>query len=333
MKKLLFALLMSAQAFAANPRVLNADVVEGIKTTKNYIKNSSAELPLKTKGWATVGSNNVSVSISGISGATFTTSGAHGFGQGDAILILSISGSTGISTLTRYYVTSVPLTTTFQLSATRNGTPITPGGSFSSGQVGKIATAAGGTGGSPTSTFTRNTSSPLRGSGDFKYSAAVNTGEGFSSSFTIDAADQARVLQYSFDYKISSGTFDSGGMQIWIYDVTNAVYIQPTNFEPDNVPSGVNGKWSGIFQSNSNSTSYRIVFMNTSTGTWNMELANISIGTQISVTGPAMNDMVTYTPTITGFGSPTNVLAQSRRVGDHLEGHRPALDPGRLCPA
>src|ERR1035437_738481 len=56
-----------------------------------------------------------------------------------------------------------------------------------------------------------------------------------SSPFNIDAADQGKILSWSFNYKAISntgGTFNFSGTSantfaVYIYDVTNAVWIQP----------------------------------------------------------------------------------------------------------
>ena len=89
-----------------------------------------------------------------------------------------------------------------------------------------------GTGGSPASTFVAQTDSAIRKNTNFLWTkTAVNRqGEGFSYAFSIDNADKGKVLQISFEYLIASGTFADNDMSVWVYDVTNAVLIQPAPY-------------------------------------------------------------------------------------------------------
>lgn len=178
-----------------------------------------------------------------------------------------------------------------------------------------------GTGGSPSSTFTRSTSSPLRGTASFLWtkSAANRQGEGFSYDFTIDASDKAKVLQISFDYLVSSGTYADSDMTIWIYDVTNAALIQPAGYTIQNATVSMSQK--ATFQSASNSTSYRLIVhtASTSASAYTLKFDNFAVGPQIVTNGAAITDWVTYTPTVTGFGTLASQQVQSRRVGDSLE--------------
>lgn len=177
-----------------------------------------------------------------------------------------------------------------------------------------------GTGGSPSSTFTRSTSSPLRGTASFLWtkSAANRQGEGFSYDFSIDASDKAKVLQISFDYLVSSGTYADSDMTIWIYDVTNAALIQPAGYTIQNVVGSMSQK--ATFQSASNSTSYRLIVhtASTSASAYTLQFDNFAVGPQIVTNGAAVTDWVSFTPT----GSlSTNVTytGKRRRVGDQEE--------------
>jgi len=96
-----------------------------------------------------------------------------------------------------------------------------------------------GTGGSPNVTWTRSTSSPLRGVASFLFTkdAANRQGQGASYDLTIDSADQARVLQISFDYEIASGTYSGGtsstdsDLIVYIYRTTaTGRLIEPSTF-------------------------------------------------------------------------------------------------------
>lgn len=177
-----------------------------------------------------------------------------------------------------------------------------------------------GTGGSPSSTFTRSTSSPLRGTASFLWtkSAANRQGEGFSYGFTIDASDKAKVLQISFDYLVSSGTYADSDMTIWIYDVTNAALIQPAGYTIQN--AAVSMKQLATFQSASNSTSYRLIVhtASTSASAYTLQFDNFSVGPQVVTNGAAVSDWVSWTPT-GSWSTNTTYTGYWRRNGGDVE--------------
>lgn len=188
-----------------------------------------------------------------------------------------------------------------------------------------------GTGGSPASTLTRSTTTPLRGAASFLWtkSAANRQGEGFSYDFTIDAADKAKVLQVSFDYFIASGTYASSDLTVYIYDVTNALVIQPSGYTIQNAL--VQMKQSATFQTASNSTSYRLIVhtASTSASAYSLQFDNFSVGPQIVTQGAAITDFIDAVPaTIIGSGSGSLTIGtgggaiysvKTRRVGANLE--------------
>lgn len=85
------------------------------------------------------------------------------------------------------------------------------------------------TGGSPSITWTRSTSSPLRGSANFlETKGATNRqGDGVAYAFSIDNADVSKNLSISFDVKAGTN-YAASDNAIYIYDVTNAALITPT---------------------------------------------------------------------------------------------------------
>ena len=145
-----------------------------------------------------------------------------------------------------------------------------------------------GTGGAPTTTLTRNTTAPLRGTGDFVLTkdAANRQGEGASFDLTIDPVDQSRVLEISLDYSASSafafGTAldpaaDPSDVVIYVFDVTNAVLIQPVPFNLDG-----SGRFSSSFQAAPDSTSYRLIahVATTNASAWTFNFDNVRLGPQ-----------------------------------------------------
>jgi len=179
-----------------------------------------------------------------------------------------------------------------------------------------------GTGGSPTVTFTRTTSDPLRGSASFLFSkdAADRQGEGVSYDFTIDSADKAKVLTVSFDYAVDSGTYATGDMAVYLYDITNSQVIQPAGYQIENVVSG-SMQQKATFQTNSNSTSYRLILhvASTSASAYSLKLDNFSISPQVIAQGTPVTDWTAYTPTFSNLGSVTGVTFFYRRMGDSIQ--------------
>lgn len=181
-----------------------------------------------------------------------------------------------------------------------------------------------GTGGSPSATFARNTSSPLRQTGMFTLTkgATNRQGDGVSYDFTIDAADKAKILQISFDYQVSSAFVagDSSDVKIFIYDVTNSVLIYPAAYTLQG-GTGNPRRFVGIFQTASNSTSYRLIFhiSTTNASAWTLDFDNVIVGPQLSVWGAPVTDWISYTPTVNGAGTVSNNQAWWRRVGDSME--------------
>jgi hypothetical protein len=200
-----------------------------------------------------------------------------------------------------------------------------------------------GTGGTATGlTFSRSTSSPLRGTASFSMAQANSTslqGKGVSYDFTIDAADKAKMLAISFDYNASSTFVASNGttaplndgttttnagnsdVEVFIYDVTNAVLI-PVSPQVIAANGSNNFTFKGEFQTASNSTSYRLIWHVATTSAnatgWTFKFDNVYVGPQTQLLGPARTDWQSYTPTFTGFGTPSSVSFQYCRDGDTL---------------
>lgn len=191
------------------------------------------------------------------------------------------------------------------------------------------------TGGTDGGRWTRSTSSPLRGTGSFLFTHPASNiqGEFVSFPFTIDSADQGKVLNITFDYTLVSGTFvstsSSSDLIVYIFDVTNSVLIQPANIYIQGVTAGVMDKHIATFQSSSNSTSYRfgIFAASTNTSSFVMKFDNFSIGPQTINYGPAVTEWVSETCS-SSWVTNTTVTCKTRRVGDSLEVQAKVLTSG-----
>lgn len=179
-----------------------------------------------------------------------------------------------------------------------------------------------GTGGSPTVTATRSTSSPLRGTASLLLTkdAANRQGEGISYDFTIAAADKAKVLQISFEYAIASGTYVDDDVRIYVYDVTNATLIYPAPYLLKNHTLAAE-KFGLEFQTSSSSTSYRLIFhvASTSASAYTLKFDTISVGPQAKLYGSPITDWVTTPVPSSAITNLTTDGYQWRRVGDSVE--------------
>ena len=187
-----------------------------------------------------------------------------------------------------------------------------------------------GTGGAITpSTFDRTTTTPLRGNGSGLFSKATATqqGKGVSANFTIDTADQGKMLEIKFDYTTSVNYVD-GAMRVYIYDVTNAVLIEPS--QRDIMANSGQASYLGYFQAASNSTSYRLIFHVSSTlsASYEFKFDAVRVGPiQSGNAGTFVSDWESYTP-VTSWTTNTTVTGQWRRVGSNIEIKLRALTSG-----
>jgi hypothetical protein len=189
------------------------------------------------------------------------------------------------------------------------------------------------TGGSPVSTWTTSATTPLSGQYSFVWThpASNRQGEGFAYTFTIDKADQGKQHTVSFDYEVASGTFTPGvvpiggatavdsDVEVFIYDTVNAQIIQPSNFRL--LGSGGQQRFAGTFQAASNSTIYRLCGHNatTTTSAFSLRTENFRVSPVLAPYSPIVSDWTSYTPSFTGFGSPTSVNVRWRRVGGNIQ--------------
>ncbi len=194
-----------------------------------------------------------------------------------------------------------------------------------------------GTGGTPTGlTFTRDTASPLRGMASFLLTQANSTnvqGEGVSTDFTIDPADEGSILAITFNYNASNTFVASNGVtaplndgttttnagnsdvEVFIYDKTNTVLIPVT---PEViVAKGVNNfSFGGVFQTATNSTSYRLIFhvatANANATGWQFEFDNVLVGPQPFVSATSIKPTQTRLTSGSGSYSPPSGVSYIR---------------------
>ncbi len=290
----------------------------------NFITNPGAEID--TSGWAAYA---LTEAVTFTDAGDLVTLSAHGLSTGTAISFSVITTTTGISINTTYYVIYAS-TSTFQVASSlanaQAGTALalTTNGS---GTVLKSIPMTG-TGGSPTVTWTRSTSSPLTNTASFLFTkdAANRMGEGASADFTIDSASQAKVLSIDFDYVVASGTFVAGSsgvnsdIQLAVYDITNAVMIQPSTFKLFASTTAPPSHFSSTFQTASNSTSYRLIFYvsTNSASAYTVKFDTVTVAPSKYIYGTPITDWQSWTPTGL-MTTNTGYAGLWRRVGDSME--------------
>lgn len=156
-------------------------------------------------------------------------------------------------------------------------------------------TPVDGTGGSATTTFTRQSGTVLRGNQSFKITkdAANRQGEGASYDFTIKGQDTSKKLKIQFDFKTNEdAAYASGDYTVYIYDVTNSTLITPVDTD---IIAGQN-----IFQTSFNSTtstSYRLIFhcATTNASAYDIYIDNVIVGPGMTSQGAAIGGANSFT--------------------------------------
>ena len=185
---------------------------------------------------------------------------------------------------------------------------------------GAVTEPVDGTGGSPTViTCTRNTTTPIRGSGDMVVTstAASAQGEGCSADFDIDNGMQGQKLTGSFWLDTSAANYADDDIGIFVYDKTNTNLIRVNGEDI----KGTKGKIYFQFQAASDSTAYRVILMARTTAVlgYSIYFDQIAVGPTSLARGTIVTDWKAYTPTFVGFGTVTSPSIFSRRVGDTVE--------------
>ena len=180
-------------------------------------------------------------------------------------------------------------------------------------------TPVDGTGGSPNVTFTAVSGATVRGTyaGRLTKDAANRQGQGASYAFTIDAADTGRPVSIAFDF-LASAAYVANDVGVYLYDVTNSTLITPAAI---NVAAG-KGAFKAFFVATT-STSYRLILhvASTNASAWTLDTDNFQVGPQVQLSGAAVTDPVSYTPTFNGFGTVSTSSIWRAQSGQFLIGY------------
>jgi hypothetical protein len=305
-------------------KVLRGDSSWGsIESGINYITNSNAESD--TTGWNLYNDAVTAAELDdmiAVSGNAVSTKTPHGLSFND-VVVLSESFD-ALSAYTRYYVASVPSSTSFTLKASRTGSVIalvgTPAGTE---DVFNYSVTAG-SGGSSTLSFINSASNPLRGIKSFHLvkGASYLGGQGVSTNFTVATADLGKLLNITFEHMLVSGTLNPNDIEVWIYDVDNTSLIQPVGFEFDGSVSTSAGIFKATFQSVTSSANYRLIIhnVNPSNTAYTLALDSIKVTPEPIGFITPVTDWEDFTPVFTGvtIGNGQTIF-KKRRVGDTLQ--------------
>jgi hypothetical protein len=152
-----------------------------------------------------------------------------------------------------------------------------------------------GTGGTVTGvTLTRTTVLPLVGDASFLLSkdGVSREGEGVSTDFEINSADKGKTIQISFIYDGSSGmTFGSSSdIQVFVYDITNAVLIPVVPIRTLAGPASTIQTFLGTFTASTTSLEYRLIFhiSTANTTAWTFEFDSV-VATDVLTPGAVVS--------------------------------------------
>ena len=181
-----------------------------------------------------------------------------------------------------------------------------------------------GTGGSPTITLTKDTTSKIISTNSFKITkdAANRQGEGVPYDFTIDQALAGKNLELSFYYQ-ATANFVYGSINgvtpsditCYIYDITNSALVAVF----PNVLDG-SGQLAGSFQA-TQSLSYRLIFHigTTNALAWDFYYGQVEVGPLDKTFLQSDSDWLAYTPTYVGAGTVSTSNMFYRKQGPNLE--------------
>lgn len=178
------------------------------------------------------------------------------------------------------------------------------------------------TGGSPNTTITRNTSSPISGSADLKITVttgATRQGEGVSCLVNIPTAYRGKSLRLSFPYT-TTGTISSGDFVPYAYDVTNSTLLAPS--ATISGITGSSGTLNATFVTQSTCAQLRVgihIARAINTGAVTIQFDDVLLEPSLDQANIPVSDWTAYTPTFTNFGTVSTSAFFWRRNGDTVE--------------
>jgi hypothetical protein len=186
-------------------------------------------------------------------------------------------------------------------------------------------------GGSPTVSCTRSSSNPIDGLGSFLLTKDAANRQGEGCAWTVKALStsmKAKVISVEFDYLLSSGTFVAGtasarsDVTVWLIplDGSDTTAKQLSTISLFSNSTTITDKFSGYFQTASDTTQYRLALHvgSTSASAYTLKIDNVRFSQAKYSYGTPVTDWQSFSPTIS-TGTHTINRAFWRRVGDSVE--------------
>lgn len=185
-----------------------------------------------------------------------------------------------------------------------------------------------GTGGSPSVTLARTTTSAevLNGTASLKFSkdAVDRQGQGASLDMTVPNYLKGQPCKVSmsakasanFDFGTPFSSNDPSDITVYLYDVTNSKLLQPY---PYTIMSNMG--YEGTFQIPSDCSSLRLILHVTTTNAtaYDLFIDDVSIELAENVTVSLDSDWQAYTPTFSNLGTVTSINVRYRKKGSNIQ--------------
>lgn len=199
------------------------------------------------------------------------------------------------------------------------------GGDAESGNIfttyanGSSTPPTGALSGSPTATIATTSSNPLAGQNSFLFTPG-SLGDGLAYSFNLDRQDASTMLDLEMSLTIT-GTYTDGDVIVSLVDLGGASNLPA--FPDNKIKYSVNN-FKQVFKFQMQAASVGLtnrlhIHQATANTGYTIKFEVKLVSSNPLGYSPIVDEFTAYTPTISGFGSPSGVSFFSRRVGDSLE--------------
>lgn len=170
--------------------------------------------------------------------------------------------------------------------------------------------------------LTNVASTTIKGSRLFritKTGGAAYVGEGYAFPFTIDEGYQGDIVRVSLR-KLASANFLDTDLRAYVYDITNSRLIHMLD-NREVIASTYATGYIGSFQASINSTSYRLILVNSNstahTNGWTFDFDEIVVGPQTGTKGQQIDTQSSRVAQTASFGNTdiTGALTTSEGAG------------------
>jgi hypothetical protein len=176
-------------------------------------------------------------------------------------------------------------------------------------------------------TATITSTSPLNGAKSFLLTKPASNAQGNQAyiPFAVSLEYRAKAVTITLPYIVNTGTFVAGTRTtdsdaiIYIYDVTNGVFIEPSNIKFLSNSATISSSVQATFQTSATGASYRLLVhvATTSALAWELKVDDIVVGPANYQYGTPVTDRAIYSPVYgSGLGTVTNSGVYYSKIGD-----------------